>query len=234
VTPELESLLALQADDDVVDGLRARLAELEPRRRALEVAREAATRRLNQAKGTVEEDERRQRETEGRISDHRQRQDRNLAHLDAVKRMREATAAMLQVESGRKILLEEEGALRSLVSRITEGHAAIRAHEQALVDIDVSQAEARRVLDADSAAIEAELQAARAMRDAAASGVRGPLLMKYERIRGRRADQAVFALVDGSCGCCDTAVPVQRRILMLNTGSIEVCETCGVLLYATE
>ena len=53
------------------------------------------------------------------------------------------------------------------------------------------------------------------------------------KTRGR-ADQAIFVLADGSCACCDTAVPVQRRILMVNSGSIEVCETCGVLLYATE
>ncbi|MFN8581940.1 MAG: hypothetical protein U0163_13325 [Gemmatimonadaceae bacterium] len=103
MTPELTALLALQeADDDVVDGVTDKLAALEPRRRALAAAREAAERRLEQARTAVEEDERRQRELEGRISDHKQRQERNLAHLDAVKRMREATAAMLQVESGRR------------------------------------------------------------------------------------------------------------------------------------
>jgi predicted nucleic acid-binding Zn-ribbon protein len=234
VTPEIESLLVLQADDDVVDELQAKMAELEPRRRALESAREAAERRLNQARGAVEEDERRQREIEGRIADHKTRQDRNLAHLDAVKRMREATAAMLQVESGRKILLEEESALRTLVNRIAEAHSAVRNHEHALVDMDASQVEARRVLESERAAIEAELASARVKRTTASEGVGPPLLMKYERIRGRRADQAVFSLVDGSCACCDTAVPVQRRILMVNSGSIEVCETCGVLLYATE
>jgi len=234
VTPEIKSLLVLQADDDIVDALKARLAELEPRRRALEAAREAAERKLNQARGGVDEDERRAREIEGRISDHKARQDRNLAHLDAVKRMREATAAMLQVESGRKILLEEEGSLRTLVARIADGHGAVKAYEQALHDMDVSQAEARRALEEEEGAIKAELQGALAKRTASSSGVRPSLLTKYERIRGRRAAQAVFSLSDGSCACCDTAVPVQRRILMVNSGSIEVCETCGVLLYATE
>lgn len=234
MTPEIQSLLVLQADDDVVDALKARLAELEPRRRALEAAREAAERKLNQARGGVEEDERRAREIEGRIADHKARQERNLAHLDAVKRMREATAAMLQVESGRKILLEEEGALRSLVARVADGHNAVKAHEQALREMDASQAEARRALEEEQAAISAELNAALAKRTASSSGVRSALLTKYERIRGRRAAQAVFTLADGSCACCDTAVPVQRRILMVNSGSIEVCETCGVLLYATE
>ena len=234
MTPEIETLLVLQSDDDIVDALQGKVAELEPRRRALEAARDAAARRLNQARAAVDEDERREREMEGRIIDHKTRQDRNLAHLDAVKRMREATAAMLQVESGRKILLEEESAHRTLVGRIAEGHQAVKGLEQALIDMDASQAEARGALERERAAIDLELAAAIAKRTASSSAVKPTLLMKYERIRGRRADQAIFVLADGSCACCDTAVPVQRRILMVNSGSIEVCETCGVLLYATE
>lgn len=231
---ELTSLLALQADDDEVDAVLDKVAALEPRRRALEATREAAQRKLNQARAAVEEDERRQRELEGRITDHKQRQERNLAHLDAVKRMREATAAMLQVESGRKILLEEEGALRSLVSKIAEQHAAVRSHEAALVAMDAAQAEERAALDAEKGVLDEELAAANGKRASTSSGVRAALLSKYERIRGRRRAQAIFALADGACASCDTAVPVQRRILMTSSGSIEVCETCGVLLYATE
>lgn len=233
-TPELKALLALQADDDVVDALLAKLSALEPRRRALQTAREAAERTLNQARGAVEEDERRQREVEGRISDHKQRQERNLAHLDAVKRMREATAAMLQVESGRKILLEEESTLRTLVTRIADGHQSVKAHEQELAAMDAAQADERQALDAEHATIDGELAAARSKRATTSQGVRPPLLAKYDRIRGRRRAQAVFALTDGACACCDTAIPVQRRIVMSSSGTIEVCETCGVLLYATE
>ena len=124
VTTELDTLLALQAQDDVVDGIVARLDALNPRLSALDSARESAVRTLNETKALVEADERRQREIEGRISDHRQRQERNVAHLDAVKRMREATAAMMQVEQGRKLLMEEESELRSLVGRAPQTAAS--------------------------------------------------------------------------------------------------------------
>ena len=43
----------------------------------------------------------------------------------------------------------------------------------------------------------------------------------------------LYALDNGACSCCDTAVPVQRRSMMATTGIIEVCEACGVLLYAS-
>jgi predicted nucleic acid-binding Zn-ribbon protein len=230
----VEALLALQTDDEAIDALRARLETLAPRAQALDGAREAAVRRLNQARGAIEEDERRQRELEGRISEHKQRHERNLQHLDAVKRMREATAAMLQVEAGRKMLAEEESELRALVSRISDARSAIRMHEQALADLEASQAAERQVLDEERGAIEEELAAAREARAKTAAGVPSVYLAKYERIRSRRSAQAVFQLADGACACCDTAIPVQRRIVMSNSGSIEVCETCGVLLYAME
>jgi uncharacterized protein len=59
-----------------------------------------------------------------------------------------------------------------------------------------------------------------------------PLLHKYDRIRSRRRSTAVFALREVSCGNCDTAIPLNRRSIMINTGTIETCEACGVLLYA--
>jgi predicted nucleic acid-binding Zn-ribbon protein len=57
------------------------------------------------------------------------------------------------------------------------------------------------------------------------------MLGKYDRIRGKR-QRALYALRGGSCGNCDTAVPLQRRNMMAGSGQIEVCEACGVLLYA--
>jgi hypothetical protein len=75
---------------------------------------------------------------------------------------------------------------------------------------------------------------ARAKRAQTASHVPKTILTKYDRIRGRRGEQAIFALRGPSCGHCDTAIPLQRRNQMIGTGQIEVCEACGVLLYATQ
>jgi predicted nucleic acid-binding Zn-ribbon protein len=61
--------------------------------------------------------------------------------------------------------------------------------------------------------------------------VTASLRSKYDRIRVRRQPEAVFAMNGFSCGACDTAIPMQRRHVMSNTGAIEVCEGCGVLMY---
>ncbi len=233
MTKLLEALLALQTQDDVVDALRARLDALEPRLAELDTIRQRAVRSIEETRAGVEADERRQRELEGRISDHRQRHERNVANLDAVKRMREATAAMLQVEAGRKLLMEEENELKALVGRVADGHASLKRQEESLEELDASQADARAEIEAERAELGGEYAAASGARKSLAAGVEAAVLQKYDRIRNRRRSQALYALDNGACSCCDTAVPVQRRSMMATTGVIEVCEACGVLLYAT-
>jgi predicted nucleic acid-binding Zn-ribbon protein len=228
----LDSLLALQAQDDVVDELQTRLDALAPRLAELDVVRQRALRAMEETRAGVDADERRQRELEGRISDHRQKHERNVAHLDSVKRMREATAAMLQVEAGRKMLMEEENELRSIVGRVADGHASLKRQEGSLQELDESQAEARAEIEAERAELGGEFAAASGTRKSLAAEVESVLLQKYDRIRNRRHSQALYALDSGACSCCDTAIPVQRRSMMATTGVIEVCEACGVLLYA--
>jgi uncharacterized protein len=234
VHQELEALLALQADDDVIDGLDGKLKALGPRLGELERRRKAVADQLAKAEAATEADERKHRELEGRLTDHKQRQERNLAHLDSVKRMREATAAMAQVEQARKILIEEESELQALARRVADGHKAIAAHREALANEETEQAAERESLAAEREKIEESLAEARAKRAQTATHVPKAILAKYDRIRGRRGDQAIFALRGPSCGNCDTAIPLQRRNQMMGTGQIEVCEACGVLLYATQ
>ena len=93
------------------------------------------------------------------------------------------------------------------------------------------QQAARPEIEAKRAELQSQLDSAKRDRDGRAVSVPRPVLGKYDRIRGRRS-QALYALRGGSCGNCDTAVPLQRRNLMASSGQIEVCEACGVLLYA--
>lgn len=86
-------------------------------------------------------------------------------------------------------------------------------------------------IEAQRSALQSELTEAQCERESRAGAVSRPMLGKYDRIRGKRT-QALYALRGGSCGNCDTAVPLQRRNVMAGSGEIEVCEACGVLLYA--
>jgi predicted nucleic acid-binding Zn-ribbon protein len=232
VHPDVEALLALQADDQAIRQLEERRSALAPRERALDEARRAADEALARARVAVEEEEKRKRELQGRITQHKTLQERNVAQLDAVKRLKEATAAMSQIEQARRILADEESELAVVTRRITDLRATAELHDSAVRDVEAHHADDRAAIAAARAEIDADLTVAREARATKAARVERPLLIKYDRIRGARKDGAIYALRGPSCSNCDTSVPMQRRNLMLARGNIEVCEVCGVLLYA--
>jgi predicted nucleic acid-binding Zn-ribbon protein len=227
---DVEVLLALQADDTEITELENRLRALEPRMSALDRKRENAVSVLARAKGALESEERRQRDLNTKVAAHKQMQERNLAQLDAVKRLKEATAAMAQVESARRIIAEDESELQTISRRLTELRSTVETHEFTVAEVEAEQATARGEIDTEREEIKSSLETARHARDNKTAGVPRPLLGKYDRIRTRRP-KALYPLRGDSCGNCDTAIPMQRRNLMAVNGAIDVCEACGVLLY---
>jgi predicted nucleic acid-binding Zn-ribbon protein len=228
---DVDALLALQSDDAHILELEAELGALDPELANLDRKREQAAGTVARAQGAVESEERRQREIQARLAQHRQLQDRNLAQLDEVKRLKEATAAMAQVETTKRMMAEDESEVLACSRRLTDLRETVQSSTKVLADIEVEQETARSELGAKKAALNEKLATARAVRNEKSSVISRTLLAKYDRIRGRRPE-ALFALRAGSCGNCDTAIPLQRRNMMAGTGHIEVCEACGVLLYA--
>ncbi|MGQ0640036.1 MAG: zinc ribbon domain-containing protein [Gemmatimonadaceae bacterium] len=232
VTPEIQQLLALQSLDDQVDAMQRDLDALAPRKRALDDARSSAQAELAATESGIVTDDKRRRELEERLTDHRTKQERNLAALDQVKRIREATAAMAQVEAGRRLLIEEEQELDTLVRRVATSRDYAVKQRRAIEALEASQVDERRQLEEAGARIGGDLTAARTRRGEQAAAISRNVLSRYDRIRARRRGHAVFALVSGACACCDTAIPIHRRNAMATSGMIDVCEACGVLLYA--
>ena len=228
---EVEALLALQQDDLKIREIEKQLRSLDPQLADFDRKREQAAATLARSEAIVQVEEKKQRELQGRLAQHKILQERNLHQLEDVKRMREATAATAQVESTRRLMAEDEGELAILGRRINEMNAVVAAAKQAVVALDQEQQAARPEIEAKRSALQAQLDEAKRDRDGRACSVSRPMLGKYDRIRGKRT-QALYALRGGSCGNCDTAVPLQRRNIMAGSGQIEVCEACGVLLYA--
>ncbi len=231
---EIQTLLVLQDEDVAIHNIESSIQALQPRLTDLDRQRQVAADALSRAQGLVASEEKRQHDLQTKLSELKHAHERNLANLDAVKKPKEAAAAMSQLEVTRKALGDVESELLSISRRLTDARAAVHVQERALADLEKSQASTREEIAAERGALEKQLAEARAKREGAAERVARPLLSKYDRIRGRKRVQAVFPLRGPSCGNCDTAIPMQRRNMMTGTGRIEICEACGVLLYAGE
>ena len=232
--PDVAALLAVQTDDIEIHGLEERLAALMPRLEAMAKEQERAGTALEQARQAVDAEERRQRDVRGRLDQFKQLEERNQAQLNAVTSAREATAATAQLDQARKMIGEAQRELDGITHRLGDLRHAVTDRDHALRDVERAQRELRESLDADRAAIEAQLAEVRARRNERAQKVPRGLLQRYDRIRSRKRVHAVFPLRGHSCANCDTVIPLQRRSAMVGSGATEVCEGCGVLLYAGE
>ena len=230
--PELVALLAVQEDDAVIRGIESELGALSPRIASLDKARQRAHDELERSRVAIERETERYKTLNDRITDHREKHERNLATLEQARKVREATAAMAQVEMARRVLAEEESELTGMARRLGEMTSAQEAHRAAAATLDEEQTTARAEIAAEQQRLNAQLTQARAVRDEKAKEVNAGLLSRYDRISTRRRSNALFAIRGLTCGACDTAIPLQRRNALMVAGLIDVCEACGVLLYA--
>lgn len=231
---DVAALIAVQDDDVAIHELEARLAALRPRLDAMAVERDKARVTLEQARQTAAAEERRRQEVAARVSQHRALQEKNQAALNSVTSMREATAATAQLEQAKRMIDEDERELAQIGQRLVDANRLVTEREQLADHLETAQAEARESLGADQAKVEGELAAARKEREEKVKAVPRSLLARYDRIRSRKRVHALFPLRGPSCANCDTMIPLQRRSVMIGTGSTEICEGCGVMLYAAD
>jgi hypothetical protein len=230
VNPQIDALLALQQHDSSIAALEDQLAEFTPRLAELERRRGQAADAVARAQTALDAEEKKQAYLREKVAEHKQLLEKNQAAFDGVKSLRQAQAASAQLEQIRRILADEEADVIAIGRKLAELRGIVHTSEAALRAIEADQATARGEIDAAQGAIEAQLADARAERAAAAAAVDGGMLHKYERIRVKHRRQAVYPLEGLSCSACDTAIPLQRRNLMVS-GALDFCETCGVLLY---
>jgi len=234
VHPDVAALLAVQDDDVVINDLETRLAELMPRLDAMTKERDKALAALQQARKVAETEEKRRQDVAARVSQHKALQDKNQAALNSVTSMREATAATAQLEQARRMIDEDERELAAIGQRLVEANRIVAERERVASELETAQNSARESLGVDQKDLEERLLLARQDREKKTKFVPRSLLSRYDRVRSRKRIHAIFPLRDNSCGNCDTMLPLQRRSVMVNTGSTEICEGCGVMLYAAE
>src|SRR5256885_5907304 len=162
---EVEALLALQDDDLKIREIESQIRELDPHLAELDKKRDSAAAALKRAQAAVEGEEKKQRELQQRLAQHRQLQERNVHQLDDVKRLREATAATAQMETTRRLMAEDESEIAILGRRINEMNAAVTSSRQALASLEEQQKAARPEIEAKRSELQVQLDAAKSDRN---------------------------------------------------------------------
>ena len=117
---ELTALLALQSDDLVIHEIETKMAALAPRIAELDARANRIKDTIERQGGLVAAEEKKQAFLRDKIAEHRGLIERNQAQLDAVKTMRQATAAAAQMDQAKRIVAGEESDLLALNRRLEE------------------------------------------------------------------------------------------------------------------
>ena len=231
---DLVSLLALQERDQSVMAAEKELDALRPEAAALDAELELQTRAVTEAEAAARAAQDRRAELEARIASSTQAQDRRRQQLEYVRGAKEAATLMADIDLARRELAKEEAEFLLSADRVVEAEKKLQDQHKAHAAVVAHQAEARASLAERSGTIEERIAEAAGRRAAAAKEVRAPVLARYERTRRGRTPLALFPLRQDACSHCHTAVPLQRRQIILQGQTIEACEGCGVLLYVEE
>jgi uncharacterized protein len=234
VHPDLVALLALQERDQAVMAAEKELEALRPEEDVLDGELDQQTRAMADAEVAVQAAQDRRAELEARIAGYKQMQDRRRQQLEYVRGAKEAATLMADIDLARKELVKEEAEFLRSGDGVVEAEKKLKDQHKAHAAVVAQQAEARAALAERRAVIEGRLAEAATRRAAAAKEVRASVLKRYERTRRGRSPIALVPLRQDACSHCHTAVPLQRRQIIMQGQTIESCEGCGVLLYVEE
>lgn len=233
--PDLPKLLDVQGKDRRLSEAAARRETVAAERAGLDAALEQARHRITQAEKSLADAATRRDEREVKLSAQRAMQDKRRARLDQERSPRIAAQLMADVEMARGILAQEESEWLRFAEDASQREAAVEAARTHLTELEAAQVETREALAAQDAEAQAEFEAAKADRDAAASGLDRTLRTRYDRLHRSKNSQVLVPAVNGTCTACYTAIPSSRIGQLVADGILlEGCEMCGAMLYLEE
>jgi hypothetical protein len=232
MTTPLDGLLALQEIDLRIAALENRNGEI-PRRRS-EVSREITALETERSAlaDSVERGRLDRRALETDLEAQQDRRARYETQLNEVKTNVAYSALLTEIQTAKRTIGDLEGQILDLMTVREESERRIGEIDAELEVKRATAAGALEELEREAAEIGRALEADRVRREAALTDIDARLLRLYDRLRKARRFPALVPLRGQACGACHNRMPPQVIQEITHSGSLHVCEACGVLVYA--
>lgn len=232
VSSSLEGLLALQEIDIRIADLEARWKAIPERRAVVRRDITALEEERSELAEAVERGrlDRRARENELEVLE--ERRARYESQLNEVKTNVAYSALLTEIQNAKRTIGELEGRILELMGAREENEHRIAEIDTELEKRRATAADELDALERDEARIHRALEAERASRLKVEPGVDKSFLRLYDRLRKVNRFPALVALRGQACGACHNRMPPQVIQEIRHSGSLRVCEACGVLVYA--
>jgi predicted nucleic acid-binding Zn-ribbon protein len=225
----LRQLIDLQSLDDELAGAEGEQAGLPERRAQLAAKREAAERRVLEAKEALQAAETEQRQAEVDLQDREALVQKLEGQQFQVKTNEAYTALLREIEQAKEGISSSETRILETMETIEAAGAERRAAEAEAESILVRVVESEKALDAREKELAAALARLREGRAQLVACVEAEFLAQYDRI-GSRHGQALAHVRHEMCEGCRVKLPPQLHIEMLRGERIITCTNCHRIL----
>jgi hypothetical protein len=227
----LQMLLSLQKLDNKLSAFRQRKKEIPERIEAMEHAFEEEKKRLEEHKQQLKEAALKQRQLEKRLLESAEERKKKQKRLLEVKTNEEYKALLKEIDYARESDSATEDEILALLEEVDTLEKTLAEEERSIRQRESSLREEKRRLEREAAEVDRENEILQGERKRVAAELDPAVLEDYEKIRSRRAGQAVVTVHNEVCPGCHMHVPPQTINEVLQTGEIRHCPFCLRILY---
>lgn len=227
----LTSLIALQALDTAADAARKRIGEMPAQEKALDKTIADAKAIVDGIKAKLAENEtsRRALEKETALIDGRMAKFED--HKASVKTNQEFHALNHEIEVAQASKSTLDDQVLELLSAAEELVTRRKAAEATLANMAAEAEKQRAALRSERAALDAELARLTGERKAATPSIPAAALAKYEQILKNRKGIAVSAMVNGICTGCHVRLRPNVEQQVRKGDALTQCDNCQRILH---
>ncbi len=227
----LTSLIALQALDTAADVARKRVAEMPVLEKGLDKTIATAKAVVDEVKARQAENDTARRALERETAQIDGRMAKFEDHKAAVKTNQEFHALNHEIEVAQASKAALDDQILALMEAAEVLAAEKAAAEAALKDITATAEKDRAALRAERTALDAELTRLAGERAAAIPAIPKPVLAKYDQIAKNRKGISVSAMVNGICTGCHVRLRPNVEQQVRKGDAITQCDSCQRILY---
>ncbi len=227
----LQSLLDLQHLDDKLSGIKLKKKKIPAEIIALEKQFNQEKNKFEEQQQQAKESSLKQKQLEKELQEGQEELKKKQARLLAAKSNVEYKAIIKEIEYSHQshskiedeilMLLEKIDALKKETSKNQE----LLAADEKQLHID------KKNLEKDIVKIDQEHKKAKSNRKRVCEEMAPDVLAKYEKIRKRRAGQAVVIIKKNVCPGCNLLIPPQTVNEVMQTGDVKLCPHCNRIMY---
>ena len=231
MNPDLDRVIRLQKLETAADEARRTIADHPQRAQALDDRLAAARDMVLTAKARLTDLQNKRRAEEKEVAAVQARLAKYKDQLLEVKTNREYQAMLHEIETAQNDIKAREDRILESMMEADELGAAAKKAEADLKAAEKEVGAERKALDQEMKALQAELDRTAGARDALAAEIDRAVLATFEQVARGRKGIAVAEARDGMCMICHVRLRPQVFNEVRRNDAIIQCDSCRRILY---